>query len=263
MIATYGSIVPALELNGVSKSFGEVEAVKDVSFAVEPRSLTCLIGPNGAGKSTLLHCISGRHRHDAGTISLTEREMSNLRPDQRARAGLAAVFQSTRPLHQLDVLANVMLGAHAWSRVEFLSAILRLPRHHAEEHAIRAAAGEALQRVGLGARAADSAATLPFGQMRLLAVARALTQRPHVLLLDEPAAGLRTGEKEQLIAVLRRLRADGLTQILVEHDMQFVGAVADRVIVLDGGRVIADGTAEEVRRDERVRAAYLGSETTE
>lgn len=250
----------ALTVAEVSKSFGAVHAVQGVSFAVEPGSLTCLIGPNGAGKSTLLHCVSGRQRQESGAIALHGRDISRLRADQRARAGLGAVFQSTRPLEQLDVLSNAMLGAQAWTRSEFACAILRLPRHHREEREIRQAGQEALRRVGLGARAGDRADSLPFGQLRLLAVARALAQRPQALLLDEPAAGLRAAEKGQLVEVFKALRASGLTQVLVEHDMQFVGALADRVIVLDHGQLIADGTPQEIRRDEHVRSAYLGLE---
>ncbi|MGH2859492.1 MAG: ABC transporter ATP-binding protein, partial [Solirubrobacteraceae bacterium] len=168
-----GDIATALAVESVSKRFGAVHAVDDVSFSVAPGSLTCLIGPNGAGKSTLLHCISGRQRQDDGRVLLHDRDISRLRPDQRARAGLGAVFQSTRPLQELDVLSNAMLGAHAWTRGEFTCAILRLPRHHREEREIRAAGREALERVGLGSRAADRADSLPFGQLRLLAVARA------------------------------------------------------------------------------------------
>ena len=251
----------ALQVEGVSKSFGAVHAVRGVSFSVDQGSLTCLIGPNGAGKSTLLHCISGRQRQNTGKITLEGRDISHLRPDRRANAGLAAVSQSTRPLEQLDVLENAMLGAHTWTQAEFLATSMRLPRHHREEREARDVAQDALNRVGLGAQATASAEGLPFGQLRLLAVARALAQRPRALLLDEPAAGLRTGEKQALIEVFLRLRRDGLTQVLVEHDMQFVNALADRVIVLDHGTLIADGTPEAVRRNERVRSAYLGLET--
>jgi branched-chain amino acid transport system ATP-binding protein len=250
---------PPLAVEGVSKSFGAVRAVSGVSFAVEPGSLTCLIGPNGAGKSTLLHCVSGRRRADEGRIRLEGADVSRLPAHRRARRGLASVFQSARPLESLDVLANAMLGAHAWTRTEFTAAIFRLPRHRREEREITDAARQALELVGLHTRAHDPAAALPFGQLRLLTVARALAQRPRVLLLDEPAAGLRAAEKRRLIEVLAGLRDSGLTQILVEHDMQFVGALADRVLVLNYGELIADGTPQQIRRDERVRAAYLGS----
>lgn len=254
---------PALEIVGVSKSFGAVHAVQDVSFTVEKNSLTCLIGPNGAGKSTLLRCISGVYRSDAGSIRLAGQDISSMRPDRRARAGMATVSQGTGTLNQLDVLHNVMLGAHTWTRAGFLASSLRLPSHHRDERRARQAGEQALDRVGLGERSGEAVDGLPFGRLRLLAVARALAQNPDALLLDEPAAGLRDAEKQALIEVFRRLRNEGLTQVLVEHDMNFVNALADRVVVLDHGVLIADGTPDEVRRNKQVQAAYLGLETAQ
>jgi branched-chain amino acid transport system ATP-binding protein len=250
---------PALEVRGVSKSFGAVRAVDDVSFAVERGSLTALIGPNGAGKSTLLHCVSGFLRQERGEIVLEGRDVSRRPAHARAGAGLATVFQTTRPLEHLDTLTNAMVGCHAWTRSGFVDGILRTPRHWREEREIRSSALEALELVGLAHRARDEAASLPFGQLRLLAIARVLAARPRVLLLDEPAAGLRAAEKQELIRVFAGLRERGLTQVLIEHDMQFVGSLADRVVVLDRGTLIADGPPEEVRRDERVITAYLGA----
>jgi branched-chain amino acid transport system ATP-binding protein len=248
-------------VDGIVKAFGALRAVDGVDLAVGEGSLTALIGPNGAGKSTLLRCLAGGLAPDAGRVELEGEEISRWPAHRRARAGLGMVFQATRPLEGVDVLTNVAIGCHAWSRCGFAEGILRPPWQWREEREIRAEARRALDLAGLGTRANDEASALPLGQLRLLSIARVLAQRPRMLLLDEPVAGLRAGEKAHVIEVLRDLRERGMTQILVEHDMQFVGSVADRVVVLDRGKLIADGSPEQVARDERVIHAYLGTAT--
>ncbi|MEV6635124.1 ABC transporter ATP-binding protein [Actinoplanes sp. NPDC051470] len=249
----------ALTVSGASRAFGGVFAVRDADLAVAPGELRAVIGPNGAGKSTLFGLIGGQLAPDAGSVLLDDLRIDRLPAHRRARLGVGVVFQAARVFPGMTTLENVMVGAHATTRAGFLAAAFRLPAHRREEREIRERAADCLRRTGLEDWAHRPAEELPLGQQRALQLARALCGRPRLLLLDEPASGLRTAERERLADLVEDLRGDGLTILLVEHDVAFVMRLADRVTVLDLGRVIADGTAAEIRADPRVVGAYLGT----
>lgn len=251
---------PLLQLEDLSRSFGGVFAVNGVSLSVADGEFQGIIGPNGAGKSTLFHLIAGHLAPDRGQIVYAGQRIDGLSAHQRAPLGVAIVFQGARLFRNMSVLENVMVGSHARSRYSVMTACLRLPRFRAVERTIRQNAVAALARVGLTGWEDRPAELLPLGQQRALQVARALCAEPRLLLLDEPASGLRGAERRDLGELLGELKVEGLTMMLVEHDVAFVTRLADRVTVLDLGEVIAEGRPEEVVRDPRVRAAYIGKE---
>jgi branched-chain amino acid transport system ATP-binding protein len=255
-------MTPLLHIDDIGKAFGGVYAVRDVSLSVAEGETRAVIGPNGAGKSTLFNLISGHLVPDHGTLAYAGHRIDRFTPHARARLGVAIVFQGARLFLGMTALENVMVGAHARTRHGFAAAALRLPSHRREEAEIRADALAALDRVGLKDWAHRDADVLPLGQQRSLQVARALCAKPRLLLLDEPASGLRAGEREALAQLIEGLRTDGLTTMLVEHDVAFVTRLADRISVLDLGAHIAEGTPAEIRRNEKVIAAYLGTEAT-
>lgn len=247
-----------LETQSLTLRFGGVVAVDRVSIRVDDGTLAGVIGPNGAGKSTLFHLITGHLRPNSGRVLLAGQDVTDLAPDGRARLGVAIAFQAVRLFRGMTVLENVMVGAHSWSRHGFWEAFLRLPRHRREEREIMDRAQWSLERVGLRRESARLAESLPIGQQRAVQIARALCGKPRLLLLDEPASGLRAAERERLAHLIEDLRAEGLSMLLVEHDVAFVTRLAGLITVMDGGRVIAEGLPDQIRRDPVVVAAYLG-----
>jgi branched-chain amino acid transport system ATP-binding protein len=239
-------------------AFGGLVAVDGVSFAVQRGEIFALIGPNGAGKTTLFNIISGIYAPQRGRIVLDGEDVSGLPPHQLARRGLSRTFQNLQIFFRMSAVENVMVGRHLHEKRNVLAHLLALPSVRAQNRATRACADKLLALVGLSDVADTPAGGLPYGALKRLEIARALATEPKIMLLDEPAAGCNPTETEEVDAVIKMIAAQGIAVVLVEHDMRMVMNISSRIHVLDRGRTLAEGTAEAVRADPAVAAAYLG-----
>ena len=252
--------MPLLSVQNVSKRFGGLDALREVTFAVNRAQIKALIGPTGAGKTTLFNIVSGSYRPSQGTVLFDDADISRKAPHRICRMGVGRTFQHSLVFDDMSVVENVAVGRYSRTKAGLLSGGLTLRRHRREEAETIKAAHEALRRVGLDHLAGEPAENLPMGERHLLEIARALASGPQLLLLDEPAAGLNDDETMRLAETVRKIRDEGVTVLLVEHHMNFVMEISDEVVVLDYGRKIAEGPPLMIQNNEEVIKAYLGEE---
>jgi branched-chain amino acid transport system ATP-binding protein len=249
-----------IEANNLSRFFGGLKAVNDVSFNVSEGIIKAVIGPNGAGKSTLFNLISGKQKVSSGHVKFDGKHITGLPEFKVAELGIARTFQTTRLFHNMTVLENVMVGRHVRSRSGFFSSIVKLPATRKEENEIREKSRSLLGMFALDAHENEGAGNLPFGKQRLVEIARALASEPRVILLDEPAAGLNIHETEELGAIIKKIKGLGITVLIVEHDISLIMNISDEVLVLDRGRKLAEGIPRDIQRNEEVIRIYLGDD---